>query len=183
MTVENAIQYVSAALGVAPDSLKKLIAFESGFNPLATNKFTGARGLIQFMPSTARGLGFKDADDLVNRFPDVEGQLRGPVLQYLKKYAPFPSAQSLYMAVFYPAFRDVPPDTAFSDTVKKVNPGISTVQDYINKVEKKNVMLLNRYNPAWFLLLPALSAAAYLYFKFKHLKGGGENDRGKNGGH
>lgn len=183
MSVENALQDVAAALGVAPDSLKKLIAFESGFNPSATNKFTGARGLIQFMPATARSLGFKDANDLVDRFPDAEGQLRGPVLQYLKKFAPFNSAQSLYMAVFYPAFRDVPPDTVFSDSVKKVNPGISTVQDYINKVEKKNVILSRQYSPAWFLLLPVLSAGAYLYFKFKHLKGGGENDRGKNGGH
>lgn len=50
---ENALLEVASKLKVNADSLKKLINFESGWNPTATNKYTGARGLIQFMPSTA----------------------------------------------------------------------------------------------------------------------------------
>lgn len=137
MSIENVLKEVSAKLGVSSDDLQKLIMFESGFNPQAKNKYTGARGLIQFMPDTARYLGFKNADDLVERYPSAEAQLKGPVLDYLLKYKPFTSKQSLYMSVFYPQYRNVPVDTAFSDSIRKVNPGINFVSDYINLVEKR----------------------------------------------
>lgn len=138
MSIENTLLEVSSKLGVSANDLQKLIMFESGFNPLATNKYTGARGLIQFMPDTAKDLGFKNSDDLVKRYPSAEAQLKGPVLNYLSKYKPFTNNQSLYMAVFYPKYRNVPIDTAFSDSIRKVNPGINFVSDYINLVEKRN---------------------------------------------
>lgn len=56
---EAALRNVASRLGVNRDTLYNLINFESGWNPQATNKFTGARGLIQFMPSTAAWMGFK----------------------------------------------------------------------------------------------------------------------------
>ena len=55
---DAALASTAAKLGVAKDSLYKLINFESGWNPQATNRYTGARGLIQFMPKTAKGMGF-----------------------------------------------------------------------------------------------------------------------------
>jgi hypothetical protein len=137
MSIENAIKEVSANLGVSSDDLQKLIMFESGFNPSAKNQYTGARGLIQFMPDTARAMGYKDADEIVKKFPSAEAQLKGPVLSYLSKYKPFSTKQSLYMSVFYPQYRNVPIDTAFSDSIRKVNPGINFVSDYINLVEKR----------------------------------------------
>lgn len=124
-------------LKVNPTWLWNLIKFESRANPAARNAITGARGLIQFLHSTARSLGFKDADDLVKKNPTFDKQLSGPVLKYLAKYAPFPTKQSLYMAVFYPAARTWSPAAVFPANVRKANPGVDTVQDYINLVEGK----------------------------------------------
>ena len=50
---ENALLALASKMKVNADSLKKLINFESGWNPLAKNPYSGARGLIQFMPDTA----------------------------------------------------------------------------------------------------------------------------------
>lgn len=131
------LEKVSKKLSLNPAWLWSLVKFESNANPAARNKITGARGLIQFLHSTARSMGYKDADDLAAKNPTFDKQLSGPVLQYLKKYAPFPTKQSLYMAVFYPAARSWHPSTAFPANVRKANPNIDTVQDYINFVEGK----------------------------------------------
>jgi len=148
-------------LQTRPEWLENLINFESGFKPGARNPYTGARGLIQFMPDTARALGYKDADDLVRLNPSIPEQLRGPVYAYLKRFAPFPTEQSLYMAVFYPAARNIPIDTPFSAKVQAVNPGIKTVRDYINKV-RSNAGLKKLETTAAPLLL--LMAAALFYY-------------------
>jgi len=140
-TEKTALNDVSEILGIPAGDLDKLISFESGWNPKAKNPFSSARGLIQFVDSTARDLGYTDSLDLVWRNPDRESQLRGPVLSYLKKYVPFDNRQRLAMSVFYPAFMTVPPDTVFPESVRKVNPGIETVSDYVNKVFGSNPTL------------------------------------------
>lgn len=136
MSNETALKETAAKLGIPPEWLNALINFESAGNPQARNKISGARGLIQFMHSTARAMGFKDADDLVLKYPTYEAQLKKPVYDYLKPQAPFPTKQSLYMSVFYPVARKWTPETLFPALVRKQNPGIDTVQSYINKVEK-----------------------------------------------
>ena len=40
-------------LNIDPDYLVNVMSIESGFNPAATNVYTGATGLIQFIPATA----------------------------------------------------------------------------------------------------------------------------------
>jgi hypothetical protein len=186
MTIETAIKDVSASLGVNSDSLVKLIAFESGWKPLAKNPISGARGLIQFMHTTSRGMGFKDADDLVSKYPDIESQLRGPVLKYLSQFKPFkePFPQSLYLSVFYPKYRFSPPDTAFSELIRKQNPGINFVSDYVSKVEKKNsrITTLSKYSIFGFIAPVFLSALAGLYIHFKKRRlddGKGNKRKGK----
>jgi len=147
------INQVATDLKIAnPEWLSDLIRFESGYDPKAKNPLSSARGLIQFIDSTARGMGFKSSQDLVNKYPDFESQLFGPVTDYLKQYTPFPTEQSLYMAVFFPAARKYPANYPFSkifldvygsswsDKYKRFergNPGIKTPQDYINYVKKK----------------------------------------------
>jgi len=134
MTLDRAAQL----LNVVPAWLDALIRFESGWNPLARNPISGARGLIQVTNTTARSFFRVDsADALVEQFPDRESQLENVVVPYLQRYAPFPTRQSLYMSVFYPAYRAAPPDTVFSDSIQKQNPNIKTVQDYINLVNRR----------------------------------------------
>lgn len=73
------------------------------------------------------------ADKLIETYPSAAEQLRGPVLTYLSPYMPFPSEQSLYLAVFYPAARDWAIGRAFPQNVRDENPGIVTVSDYVTK--------------------------------------------------
>lgn len=139
-----------------PEWLVDLVNFESGFNPKATNLAgSGAKGLIQFMPPTARGLGYADSQDLINKHPTIKSQLEGPVYRYLKPYAPFNTEAELYLAVFLPVARKYPTSTPFSKiyndhygssgpsrykVFERQNPGIKTPQDYINFVKKKKVV-------------------------------------------
>jgi hypothetical protein len=140
---------VSRSLGVKPEWLHRLIQFESRWNPQARSGIPYnkskvdkgleepkyARGLIQFIDSTAIDLGYESSLDLVEKNPTIKDQLLFPVLQYLKKYMPFPTEQSLYLAVFYPAARNWTPSRVFPDSVRSANPGINCPQDYVNKVK------------------------------------------------
>ena len=147
---EYALQQTAAALGVKRDSLYNLIQFESGWNPKATNPLSGARGLIQFMPKTAEGMGYSGgifstaADALVNEHDTRVKQLQGPVLAYLSKYKPFRGTdQDLFMSVFHAAKdksdttfyrRSENIDAPFPSNVPAQNPGIYTPRDYVNKL-------------------------------------------------
>jgi soluble lytic murein transglycosylase-like protein len=55
----SALKDTAADLGMSWEPLYKLINFESAWDPKAKNPASGARGLIQFMPSTARDMGYK----------------------------------------------------------------------------------------------------------------------------
>jgi hypothetical protein len=160
----DALNTVATALGVPPAWLDHLIGFESSWNPSAVNKITGATGLIQFMPATARSLGYSGTIDLLTKNPDRVSQLRGPVFEYLKQYAPYTTEQSLYMAVFYPAARSWPPTQAFPDSVQAANPGIKTVQDYINHVTLART--IETIKPLALIAIAVLG----LYFITNHFK-------------
>jgi hypothetical protein len=143
--IAGKIRDIAVRLGVDPTWLDGLIAFESNYNPLAQNPTpynTGnppryARGLIQFIDETAHDLGFTDSLELVTENPDFESQMENAVYPYLAKMKPFPNEQSLYMAVFYPAYRNVDPQKPFPEFVTAKNPGIRCPQDYINHVNAK----------------------------------------------
>lgn len=152
------LQEISSRLGVEYNALYKLIKFESGFNPLVKNPYSSARGLIQFTNSTARSLGFIDSEDLIYSHPTIVDQLQ-VVEEYLSRYYPFKNNQSLYMSVFYPAYRNLDPNYIFPENVRSVNPGIKTIKDYVDKVEGK------RSNGTMFVV--AASVAALIYFTFK----------------
>jgi len=178
-TERDTLNFVSAQLGIPPEWLEDLIYAESGFDPQAKNPGSSARGLIQFIDSTAQELGFQNSLDLVTKYPTITTQLRTPVYEYLKRYMPFETKQSLYLAVFYPAARYKPPEWVFPANVQKANAaaGIDTVQSYMNFVdtqaEKKNPnrkgeTVENSFRKL--LIISGISAIAYLILKKSFLK-------------
>jgi hypothetical protein len=102
------VDRVAQRFGFNPNALLGLMASESGINPQARNTNGGATGLIQFMPSTARGLG-TTTDHLITL---TRAQQMPWVEKYFEPYASNlagASAGKLYAYVFLPgrAHRDV----------------------------------------------------------------------------
>ena len=90
----------SKRLGVKPMDLLSVMERESGINPAAYNENGGATGLIQFMPSTAKGLG--TTTEALRNMSAVE-QL--PFVEKFYKQAGFKggNAGDLYATTFLPA--------------------------------------------------------------------------------
>lgn len=63
--VYHKIKSIADRLNCDHNDLMAVINAESGFNPKARNRHSGATGLIQFMPKTAKGLG-TSIDELKN---------------------------------------------------------------------------------------------------------------------
>jgi AraC-like DNA-binding protein len=92
---------VASALGVKSSDLLAVMKQESGVNPSAQNGTSGATGLIQFMPDTARRLGTTTAE--LRQMSGVEQ------LDYVYKYFKMTGVGNgtlgdLYMAVFMPKY-------------------------------------------------------------------------------
>ena len=51
------VKEISSLLGINPNWLMFVMRWESSLNPAAVNPISGATGLIQFLPSTAKSLG------------------------------------------------------------------------------------------------------------------------------
>lgn len=111
---QRALIACAAALHIDPDWLACVISFETGgsFSPSQRNQwathdaenrgmpYSGAIGLIQFMPDTAKNLGASTAE--------LEAMTFVEQLKYVRAYlAPYASRIKLlddcYLAVFYPA--------------------------------------------------------------------------------
>ncbi|MBO0946999.1 transglycosylase SLT domain-containing protein [Fibrella forsythiae] len=95
-----AIIDLSQWLGIRPAWLLIIMFKESGLNPKAVNKYSGASGLIQFMPGTAKGLGTS-----VEHIRTLTGLQQ---MEWVRKYfTPYRgrmhSLWDTYFAVFYPA--------------------------------------------------------------------------------
>lgn len=97
------VRAISGRLGCAPDDLMSCMAWESGrsFSPSKKNMAgSGATGLIQFMPATAKGLGTSTA--ALGAMTAVQQ------LDYVEKYfQPYKgklnTLADLYMAILWPA--------------------------------------------------------------------------------
>jgi hypothetical protein len=95
----NKVKAIANRFSIQPNWLMMIMELESGINPKALNSSTNATGLIQFMPSTAIGLG-TDINKLYNmnhvQQLDFVEKYFIPYAKYLK------SGEDLYLAVFYP---------------------------------------------------------------------------------
>ena len=94
------VEAIADDIGTQADWLMACIAFESGFRPGVLNKAgSGATGLIQFMPNTARSLGTTIA---ALATMTAEEQL-GYVWKYFKPYkGRLNSLEDTYMAILWP---------------------------------------------------------------------------------
>lgn len=93
------VKEISQKLRINPNWLMFVMYKESGLNPKAVNPAGGATGLIQFMPSTATGLGTSTA--ALYQMSNVMQ------LDYVYKYfsrgvGKFNSVYDLYLYTFYP---------------------------------------------------------------------------------
>lgn len=106
LVTENKVDFlgkvsnIAAKLGINPDWLMIVFKIESSMNHKAVNPYTQATGLIQFMPSTAAGLGTTTGGLMA--MSNVQQ------LDYVYKYfAPykgrFSSILDLYTVTFFPA--------------------------------------------------------------------------------
>lgn len=154
---------IARELGVDPNYLMAVMAFESGgtFRPDIKNfAGSGATGLIQFMPATARGLG-----------TSVEALAKMTVLEQLDwVYAYFRPYRSkletlsdVYMAVLYPKALGKPEDYVLWDkatkpTTYRQNAGLDANKDgSITKREaaqKVSAMLKKGLEPANYWVEP-----------------------------
>lgn len=97
---DKRVKEVCASLGIRPDWLMTVMYAESRLNHAAVNQISGATGLIQFLPSTAAGLGTSTA--ALRAMTPVK-QL-DYVHSYLARYrGKMTNVYETYFAVFYPA--------------------------------------------------------------------------------
>lgn len=99
------LQKVADKLGVSSKDLLAVMKQESGVNPKAINSASGATGLIQFMPDTARRLG--TSVEALRQMDGVEQ------LDYVYRYFSMTGVGNgtlgdLYMAVFMPKYIGYP---------------------------------------------------------------------------
>ncbi len=100
----NVAMFADACIsrGWDPNHLSRVIEYESQYKTTARNNKSSATGLIQFMPSTARGLGTSVSKINTMSFED---QLI-LTLEYLDNveamYAPIDDSIDMYLAVFHP---------------------------------------------------------------------------------
>ena len=137
----EAIVAVSERVGVPdPGWLANLINFESAgsFSPSVVNERSGATGLIQFIPTTAAGMGTStSALASMSALQQMEW-VQEYLLGHMESRAPegFTNPTDLYMAVFYPVAIGNP-DYQFPPGVVAANNGISTPREYAAKANAR----------------------------------------------
>lgn len=98
----RSVNDTASYLSISPDSLFRVIGFETGgtFSPSVKNPGSTATGLIQFLESTAKGLG--------TTTKDLAGMSRVEQMEYVRRYLePYRGRMKndgdVYMAVHWPA--------------------------------------------------------------------------------
>lgn len=136
----NKVVEIADEIGINPSWLMAVMLFESSMNPQAKNRYSGATGLIQFMPSTAYGLG-TTVEELYN----MDGIEQ---LDYVRKYfSPWKnkikSLTDCYLVVFYPSAVGKSDNYILGDTIARQeliaeqNAGLDT--DKNKAITKKEV--------------------------------------------
>ncbi len=137
-----AMEKTSGNLGINPNWLWLVCQSESGHNAQAKNPYSGAVGLIQFMPATARSLG-TSTEAL---FAMSREEQMAYVEKYYKMFRTKPTSYfDLYLLTFYPYAVGKPDDYVFGSEkslefakkVAKQNPFDYNTDGVISKAEFK----------------------------------------------
>lgn len=149
LSLTDAVRFENLAVkyGFPPEWLANLVNFESGgtFNPAIKNSI-GATGLIQFLPSTAAGLGVTTAqlavmnfaaqlsyvDKYLSKFFNSLGISRGIFDKKKAKVTSKFTQTDLFMMIFYPEAVGKP-GFIFPAAVTKANSGIKIPIEYAKK--------------------------------------------------
>mgnify|MGYP001016549901 CR=1 FL=1 len=114
---------VASNCNMQPEWLMAIMNFETAgtFSPSIKNPSTGATGLIQFMPATAKEMG-TTTDALaqktnVQQLDDVERYFR----MQIRRYGTIDNVAEAYLAVFYPAAIAWPMERQFPAAVYRQN--------------------------------------------------------------
>lgn len=134
------VNNISGELGIDPNWLMFVMWFESKLDPQAVNPISGAVGLIQIMPSTARALG--TTTDVLKRISNVQQ------LDYVRAYLrPYKGKMKrwidVYLAVFYPKAMGNPNYVITSDIVTKQNRVFDLNRDLDITVKEIETVLRN----------------------------------------
>jgi len=134
------VNNISNELGIEANWLMFVMWFESRLNPQAVNPISGAAGLIQFMPSTARSLG--TTTGALKHMNNV--QQLDYVLSYLRPYkGRMKRWVDVYLAVFYPKAMGKPDFIITSDIVAKQNKIFDINKDLDISVKEIETVLRN----------------------------------------
>jgi hypothetical protein len=149
----NKVISISRALDIDPNWLMAIMYFESArtFSPSIQNP-SGATGLIQFMPSTAIGLG--TTTDALKRMSAVQQ------LDYVYKYyLPYKSRLNnyidLYLVTFFPAALGKPDDFVIQSSglsaglIGRQNPSLDVNNDGVIQVWEIKKKMLNNLPSEW----------------------------------
>lgn len=131
-TFKTELLKVCTFLGIDPNWLMMVMWAESKVNPRAVNPTSGATGLIQFMPNTARSLG--TTTERIKQLDAVEQ------LYYVQKYfawkrGKMKSYYDVYAVVFFPAAIGKPDNwilktpRTLASTIARQNPAINLNKD------------------------------------------------------
>ena len=129
------------------DYLIACMAFESNLNPKATNPYSGAVGLIQFMPNICKAYGTTTMEMLGRSFV---GQIPYVKKHFQPYYKRTKTLSDMYMAIFMPSFIGKSEEAIiFDKTTKPIsynqNKGLDINKDgKITKLEA-SLMVLKRY--------------------------------------
>lgn len=138
------IKALANKYGFPPEWLSNLINFETGgvFSPKITNSI-GATGLIQFLPSTAKGLGVTTdilrkmtfaqqlsyVDLYLSKYLNSSGVKKGVFDKKTGKVTDKFTQTDLFMIIFYPVAVGNP-NFVFPENVQRANAGIAKPIDY-----------------------------------------------------
>ncbi|MFN0201585.1 MAG: transglycosylase SLT domain-containing protein [Bacteroidia bacterium] len=152
---EKKVKSVSQRLNIPPEWLMSVMYSESKFNAEVENlRGSGAIGLIQFMPATAKDMG--TSVNYIKKLGPVE-QLEY-VYQYLdifrRKYGEYKSLTDLYLAILYPKAR--PEEMCYSlyaqpSKAYKQNSGLDIDKDGRVTVSDIDKRMKRLFGPAYII--------------------------------